>query len=164
MTDLPASLPTQTPRTVPMDAARPTATWIAQQAMALLSAIPGYVQKDRTDMEAELEIAAWTATLADVPQDAIHLAIMDRLKSSDRSRPIVGEIYQAALKHTSFRCNYVAPDDPFGPSDKTDLISADRAAAIAREAKADSPAVVNLIDAIARREAAEREQTKDGAA
>lgn len=153
MTDSPASSPEPRPRTVPADAPRPTATWLAQTLIPFLAI---YFQPDESDPVFEAALEMWKAALADLPKDAIAAAIMDRLRSPDRRRPIPGEIRTAALSFVSRHAPQAAPmarrqQGAWEPDGKP-VVSADRAAELVRETGVTSPAVLRLVETMRRAE------------
>lgn len=153
MTDLPAFSPEPKRRTVPQDAPRPTATWLARTLIPFLAI---YFQPDESDPVFEAEMELWNRVLGDLPQAAIEAAIMDRLKSSDRRRPIPGEVREAALSFISrpappVRAIGSGPRGVWEPDGKP-IVSAVRAEEIAKETGVKSPAVLRLIDTMRRNE------------
>ena len=81
-------------RLLPRDSVKPTPEWLA----AKLAIFLGIYWEDReTTPEYSGRLETWCKCLLDLPQTAIDAAIDDRLKSSDRRKPIPGEIREAAL-------------------------------------------------------------------
>ncbi len=71
------------------------------------------------DSSAEIEALAmghWFMALGDVPQAAIEQAIVERIKSAERARPLPGEIRERALARVEKPDpKWNAGDKPFGP-------------------------------------------------
>lgn len=82
------------PRTIPDNAPRPTAVWLATAVITFLGI---YYQPDESDPVFEGMVELWKATLADLPAAAIEGAMAKRLRTNDRSRPIPGEILETAM-------------------------------------------------------------------
>lgn len=122
MTNLPAS---STVRSVPISAPPPSKEWLAGRVVTFLG---HYFHQDTAGRVFEAMVEDWTEVLADLPQRAIELAIWERLRSTDRKRPLPGEIRAAARKFISF-----PPLRGRGDGPMLELVTPERAAEIAEE-------------------------------
>jgi len=94
---MPTDLPSQwvTP-SVPRNAPVPDPEWLTIRIAALLS---HYFQPDESNDEYRMRMADWRDALAGLPQQAIEMAVRDRIGSDCRARPVPGEIKAAAKAH-----------------------------------------------------------------
>ena len=122
VTDLPAFTSDQPARTIPKHGPRPTQVKLSEMILTLLS--PYYQEADL--LEAQVE--AFRVALDDLPGEALSRAIVERLRSADRRRPIPGEIRASAHRYIRFSQPEVVVDNtqPFGRDDK-ELVTAQRA-------------------------------------
>ena len=108
------SMPSSATRCVAMDSPRPTATWLTAQVLGMLSI---YWQPDEDERVRRLAMGHWIDALQDLPQQAIETAIRERIRSSSRSRPVPGEIREAAQRLVRWESGLPpVAERPFGPT------------------------------------------------
>lgn len=120
-------LPAPNGRTVPANGPRPTMQKLAKMILTLLSP---YFQADADMLEAQVE--AFKVALDDLPEEALSAAIVARLKSSDRRKPIPGEIRAAAQKFIRYSHPQVVVDNSAPVEDK-EFVTAARARELIEE-------------------------------
>ena len=97
-------------REVETNAKPPSEEWLTARVTALLA---HFFQRDDPEAISLLVMADWIDALSDVPQEAIQQAIAERIRQSDRRKPIPGEIRERALAR--IRKPYVKPEAVVGP-------------------------------------------------